>query len=175
MAKDSESQEKKSTELDLGILPDLVGYNLHIAEIYSYQGFIKALSNPLITAKRFPILVILQNNHGISQSTLGKSLGMDRATAMAIIKNLLDNNLIYREKSTVDKRKYALYLTELGQKTVVELQNKALQYEDKITQSLSQSETLKLKALLKKISHNFKKDSNTAPLYPSLVSPREFP
>jgi DNA-binding MarR family transcriptional regulator len=148
---------KKSTsikapeQLDMGILPDLVGYNLHVAEIYSYRGFVKAMSNPKTTAKQFPCLVVIEANPGISQTSLGDSLSMDRATTMAVLDSLQQSKLLLRKQSTVDKRKHALFLSAKGVTTIEKLKKRALQYEEKITPNLTKKEIEQFKDMLRKV------------------------
>src|SRR4051812_35290726 len=63
----------------------------------------------------FP-LRILYRNEGITQRELGRQLGYGDARAAVIVGFMLRRKLVYRQASTLDKRRIDLYLTPAGRK-----------------------------------------------------------
>lgn len=142
---------KNGKQLDLGILPDLIGYNLHRAEIASYRSFVKSFSGPRTTPKQFSALLLIGANPAISQIELGKLLGMDRATTMALVQKMQDDKLLVRQSSTVDRRRYELRLTKKGKTLVTRLKNHVHAQESLLTSQLTDGEKLLLRELLIKL------------------------
>ena len=99
---------------DLDILADLVGYQLHRAEIDSYRRFMKLSGKLKVTPKQFSALVLIGANPDLSQTELRKLLGMDRATTAVLIAALADRDLLERQRSTLDRRRHKLRLTKHG-------------------------------------------------------------
>jgi DNA-binding MarR family transcriptional regulator len=140
--------------LDMGPLPDLIGYHLHRAEIDSYRRFLKGLHGARYTPKQFSVLVLTRANPGASQVDIGKALGMDRATTMLVIDKLHARKLLTRERSTGDRRKQELYLTEKGLALTEKLELHAKTHDAVLTNKLTSRETVTLKKLLLKLRQN---------------------
>lgn len=137
--------------LDFWELQNLVGYNLHQAEIASYRSFISIFSEYRLTPKQCSVLILIGVNPGISQSDIGTALNMDRATTMAVIDLLQNRQLLYRQPSTTDRRKHALNLSRKGAALLDELKKTALVHDKHITAGLTRKETAQLVSLLQKI------------------------
>ena len=137
----------------LGILSDLIGYNLHRAEIASYRYFIQTL-HPKTTPKQFSVLILVETNPGISQVDLGNQLGMDRATTMAVIDKLHNRKLLQRNKSSVDRRKHELNLTKSGKLVLRRLKRDIQTHENQLTKHLTGKDKKLLNNLLKQIREN---------------------
>lgn len=142
---------KNGKNLDLDVLPDLIGYNLHRAEIASYRSFVKSFDGPRTTPKQFSALLLIGANPGISQIELGKLLGMDRATTMTLVQKMQDDKLLVREPSTVDRRRYELRLTKQGKILLTRLKNHVRVQESLLTSQLTDGEKLLLRELLVKL------------------------
>ena len=67
-------------ELDLGILPDLLGYQLRRAQVTVFQHFAGALGDWNVTPGQLGLLVLVSRNPGISQTALARAVGVERAT-----------------------------------------------------------------------------------------------
>ncbi|MFT5277380.1 MAG: DNA-binding MarR family transcriptional regulator [Granulosicoccus sp.] len=68
-----------------------------------------------------PQLFVLQNiavHDGVMVKEIASSINLSSATVTSILDRLEVKNLVIRERSTVDKRKVGLHLTEAGIKTL---------------------------------------------------------
>ncbi|HKX56908.1 MAG TPA: MarR family transcriptional regulator [Xanthomonadales bacterium] len=142
---------RRSNPIDLGILPELIGYHLHRAEIASYREFIKAFHTPKYTPKQFSVLILARANPGTSQIAIGKALGMDRATTMTVIDKLQAEKLLTREQSKGDRRKQEIKLTEKGISVTDRLVQHAQDHEAILKANLSDREAATLSKLLVKV------------------------
>ncbi len=142
----------------MDLLPELIGYHLHRAEIDSFRKFGKGFHGTKYTPKQFSVLVLARANPGTSQIAIGKALGMDRATTMLVIDKLQARKLLTRERSSGDRRKQEIYLTEKGLALTEKLTAHAKAHDAELTKSLSSRETATLKRLLLKLRENLKSE-----------------
>ena len=103
-------------------LSSLLGFRLRRAETVMHRDFILSLKPCDLTQKHFAVLLLIQENPGISQIELCAALGTDPNTMIAFIDRLSDRGLVCRIRSTVDRRKTELHVSDAG----VELLDKAL-------------------------------------------------
>lgn len=136
---------------DLDILAELVGYQLHRAEIDSYRLFMSLSGKNRTSPKQFSALVLIAANADMSQVDLGKVLGMDRATTTVMIDTLENRGLLMRQRSKVDRRKHSLRLTERGAESLQVLIRRVRKLDEQLTSRLTSQERTILRSLLKKI------------------------
>jgi DNA-binding MarR family transcriptional regulator len=136
----------------LGILPDLLGYQLRRAQIAVFQNFAHAVASHDITPGRFGVLEVIAANAGLSQSELGAILGIDRSTVVAVIDRLEKDGLVRRMKAPNDRRSHALRLSEKGAVTLAVLEQRVAAHERDIASALSAAERKTLLSLLARIA-----------------------
>lgn len=101
-------------ELNLGGLGDQLGFHLRLASAAMHRDFLAVLADQDVTPKQVSLLWLIEANPGVSQISIAQALDMDRATTMAIIDRLEARGLALRRRSTIDRRRQELYLTEQG-------------------------------------------------------------
>lgn len=134
--------------VDFGVLGGLIGYALRRAQIAIYKDFdahVTGLTPPLFAA-----LVLIEANPGINQSRLGRVMGVNRATVMALIDRLVRLRLVRREPSATDKRANVLQLTELGQRRLSIASDEVMDHDARIAKDLTRQELATLRRLLAK-------------------------
>ncbi len=138
-------------DIDMGIMPDFLGYNLRCAQVAMFQDFNRALGQVEITPALFGTLILIQANPGISQSRVARSLRFDRSTLVQIIDRLEERGLVVREAAANDRRSYALQLTTEGGRMLTVIEKLAHQHEAEMTRALSDWGKRTLTTLLQKI------------------------
>ena len=141
-------------EVDHGLLPGLLGYNLRRAQTAVYQSFQSAIAPYDISPGQFGVLVLISENPGLSQSELGNAMGIDRSTMVAVIDRLESRNYVVRTPSPYDRRSYALQLSEEGQKVIKKIVPMIQDHEAAISKDLSKAELSQLIESLGKIAMN---------------------
>ena len=68
--------------------------------------------NTGLTTAQLLILQSIQNMGEVSLGEISKKISLSQATVTSILDRLVDKGLVYRERSTEDKRKVHAYLTE---------------------------------------------------------------
>ena len=109
-----------STDVAVGALGDVLGFHIRLAHGTVYRHFTETFARLELTQKQVSVLWLVDDEPGISQVELGGRLQMDRATTMSIANRLQGRGLLRRERSAVDGRKQALYLTAQGSAALVE-------------------------------------------------------
>jgi DNA-binding MarR family transcriptional regulator len=140
-----------STSVDLGALPDLVGYHLRMAQVIVFKDFDRELAELDITPAIFGVLEILQHNKGLTQTKLATAIGLDRSSLVPLLDKLQKRNLVTREASVEDKRSNHLYLTPEGRQLLARADKRVKIHEERILAPLSKAETKQLLKLLSKI------------------------
>ena len=141
----------KDEPLDLGMLPGLLGYQLRRAQIAAFQHFAATVGQAGVTPGWFGLMVIVANNEGLSQTRLARALGIDGSTMVAMIDRLEENGWLRRQRSEVDRRSHALYLTEEGTDLLDRLTPMVEQHEAELSQGFSADDKQDLLSLLAKI------------------------
>ncbi len=139
------------TAVDLGTLPDLVGYHLRMAQVTVFKDFDRELAGLDITPAIFGVLEVLDHNQGLTQTRLATAIGLDRSSLVPLLDKLQKRNLVAREASVEDRRSNHLYLTPEGKQLLVKANKQVKQHEERILAPLSKAETKQLIKLLSKI------------------------
>ena len=105
------SEQRKT--IDLGPLPDLIGYVLRRAQLVVFQDFFAAFAPFDISPAQFSVLTVIERNPGLTQSQVAEALGIKRTNFVGLLDELEARGLAERRQAR-DKRSYALYLTADG-------------------------------------------------------------
>jgi len=145
------TRRDRAADIDLGVLPTLIGYNLRRAQLKVFQNFQSTMAPFDVTPGQFGVLALIGENAGLSQSDLGAALGIDRSTMVAVIDRLESRGLVVRAPSPDDRRSYALQLSDNGKKTLADIMPRLREHESAIASALSKSEQAMLISLLRRI------------------------
>jgi DNA-binding MarR family transcriptional regulator len=104
----------QKSDLDLGPLPELIGYVLRRAQLVVFQDFFNAFAPFDISPAQFSVLTVIERNPGLTQSQVAEALGIKRTNFVGLLDELERRALAERRQAARDKRSYALYLTTEG-------------------------------------------------------------
>ena len=91
-------------QFDFGVLPDLVGYQLRMAQIALFRDFAEGPGGEDVTPGLFGVLVIIEANPDLKQSELARATHLDRSTVVTVIDNLERRGLVQRRAAPNDRR-----------------------------------------------------------------------
>jgi DNA-binding MarR family transcriptional regulator len=137
--------------LDMGLLPDLLGYHLRCAHVSVFQHFGRTVGQADISPPQLGTLLLIEANPGMSQSAIAEALRFDRSTLVQIIDRLEERGLVKRESSARDRRSHALALTPAGSKLLIKLKEMLRAHEDEIASGLDAEERAALIRLLERL------------------------
>jgi DNA-binding MarR family transcriptional regulator len=105
-----------SSNVDFGILSDLIGFNLRMAQNTVHRHFKESTVKLRLGQRQFAVLELINSNPGISQVDLAAVLGVDRPAMMIVVDRLENRKLVVRKRSESDRRRQELHLTPKGSK-----------------------------------------------------------
>jgi len=148
------SKNKKINEqaLERRSLQALLGFQLRRAQIKLFQHFKSSISDLCLTPGQAGVLILIENNPGISQAALARALEIERATLGETIDYLQKNTWVERRKSPSDGRSYALHLSSQGKRIMKKLQPSIETHEKNVCGNLSAKERSDLFRLLSKFN-----------------------
>ena len=106
--------QNSKTDIDLGPLPELIGYVLRRAQLTVFQDFFAAFAPFDIRPAQFSVLTVIERNPGLTQTKVAEALGIKRTNFVGMLDELEKRGLAERRQAARDKRSYALYLTADG-------------------------------------------------------------
>lgn len=113
---------------------------LHRAGQLADEAFLSALGRDGITARQFIVLAIVAREDNPSQTTICELSGIDRSTLADIVRRLVSRGLLARKRTREDARRYAVRITEAGQKALDEALGVARSVEEGLLGVLTSSQ-----------------------------------
>lgn len=138
--------------LKLGVLENMIGYQLRRAQLRVYQSFLDQLDDANITPSQLGLLIKIKNNAGISQTALAKANGIERSTLGEIVDRFEKRQWIERRRHHSDRRAYALHLSLEGQAFVDAVVPVVLAHEAALTATWSEHDKSALLNLLTRLA-----------------------
>ena len=145
------SAARKKSATNYGMLPELVGYQLRMAQIALFRDFAQGPGGEDVTPGLFGVLVIIEANPDLKQSELARATHLDRSTVVTIIDNLERRGLVERRASPNDRRSNAIRLTEAGSTLLRQLKRKVVQHEKRLLENFGDGELETFLKLLQKV------------------------
>jgi DNA-binding MarR family transcriptional regulator len=139
------------TGLRLGVLEDVVGFNLRLAQDASFRAFARHSGESHLKPGRFAALMVIHNNPGLTQMDLGRAIGRDKSSVTPLIQELQRHGLVDRRQSKTDRRSITLKLTRAGEKATKTLLGHAMEHDRKLDAIVGDRKA-EFVALLKKIA-----------------------
>ena len=142
------SERSPVQEIDLGPLPQLVGYMLRRAQLAVFQDFWRGYERFDIRPAQYAVLIIIERNPGLRQSQISSALNIKRANLVALLDSLESRGLAKRVPVATDRRSYALHLTEDGAALMRKLAEANAAHEARVSAIIGDAGRLELLRLL---------------------------
>lgn len=138
--------------IDLGELPEMLGYNLRRAQVAIWRDFMQTVGGGVgIRPGVFSLLLLVSRNPGAAQIELARALSIDKASIVAVIDRLEKAQLLERRRSTVDRRRQGLFLTPAGARKVALLRSRMQEHQQRFLDRMTPTEARTLIRLLKRL------------------------
>lgn len=151
MQHDLPATTTEAREIDMGVLPTLLGYQLRRAQLIVFQNFARHLADDSVTTTQFAVLELIAVNTGLSQRALASAVGTDQSTLVALLDRLQKRGWVARNRDTHDRRYQVLSLTEAGIAALARLRQRVAAQDNLLAAPLSVEERATLMAVLKRI------------------------
>ena len=132
------------------------GYMVHYLDTQLKIGLQRAFNAKgfSFTAVQFGILSLLWQKEGLHQSELAKKAGKDRHNMTRLLNLLEKGGYIQRKPDSIDKRRYNIFLTELGRSLQDKLTPITVDFLEKALSGLSLKDLQQLRLLHEHIISN---------------------
>lgn len=134
--------------IELGHLTSFLGYHLRRAQLAAFERFATAVQPIDVNPVEFSVMLLIEANPGIKQTTLARFLAVERSTMVRLVDRLVGIDLVKRGTST-DRRSAPPELTPLGRATLSGLVPKVRHAESLLASRLSAAERDTLLHLLR--------------------------
>jgi DNA-binding MarR family transcriptional regulator len=111
-------------------------------------------SNLDITAGQFPFIMVLSKEEGITQEEMAAHFHIDKGTVARALKKLEDNKYLFRKVDKENRRRYLIYLTDKGRKSIPKIVDIEKEWEDKLCSEFSEVDYNNLFDILKILAVN---------------------
>ena len=135
----------------MGILPELLGYHLRLAQRAIFGDFAQSMAELEVSPGLFGLLVIVEANPGLKQTELADAAQLDRSSLVPALDKLEARGWVERRASEHDRRMNGLWLTEAGAVALRQLKHRVLAHERRLAHQLSSAERQQLVELLGRI------------------------
>ncbi len=135
-------------DIDLGMLPELIGYHVRLAQMAIFADFAGALADLDLSPGLFALLVIIEANPGMKQTRLAEAARLDRSTLVPALDRLELRSLVERRAAPKDRRSNGLFLTAAGADLLTMAKEAVRAHEAQIAAGLSQPNRRRLIELL---------------------------
>ena len=138
-------------DIDLGVLPDLLGYNLRSAQLALQRGLAKAIPGGDPGSGIFGLLVLCAGNPGISQIQVARHLTIDKASVVALVDRGEESGWLLRRRAPDDRRRHGLFITSDGQAHLDQMKARMRACEQSFDALFEPEERRQLLSLLQRI------------------------
>jgi DNA-binding MarR family transcriptional regulator len=126
---DKTMRSRAAVIVDLGGLTEHLGYLIRRAQIWVFQDFIRTLATVNIRPAQYSVLTVINANAGMTQMSLSKALGIERARLVHLLNDLEARKLVDRRGRKTDRRSHALHLTAKGRSALADIKALAQEHE----------------------------------------------
>ena len=138
-------------QLDLDVLPSLLGFNIRRAQISLWRDFNQNVAGGEVRPGVFSLMLLANANPGIAQIEIADQLAIDKASVVALVDRLEDAGWVQRKRSTEDRRRQGLFLTAAGVKAFKSLKKEMVEHERKFVERFTDAECRTLISLLQRL------------------------
>ena len=140
-----------SPPINVGLLPNLLGYNVRRAQIALWRDLTRSLGEIKVRPAEFSLMILVEANPGVAQIDIANQLDIDKATVVGLVQGLQRRQCVVCRQSAIDRRRQGIYLTPKGQTELNKLRQEMLEHETRFTRLFSAQELAQLFALLRRI------------------------
>ena len=137
---------------ELGLLEEMVGFNLRRAYNRAAQLFTRAFEDLDLAPIQFAALEFISKNPGTCQKDIAHHIGTTPPALVAPLERLERRGWIVRSKGPADRRRTRVNLAPDGQKRMHEVEKRIHAVDHELVAELSEGERARLLRLLQKVA-----------------------
>lgn len=139
-------------------LANLLGYQLRRASVAAMAALKSALAENDLRPAEMSVLLVIDANPGVTQSEVGRCLGIKRANMAPIVGSLEQRALV--ERMPVDRRSQALRLTRTGARVLGRSQKIIAAHESRLASGMDEAAARAVMRFLKDVRQRFSTETS---------------
>lgn len=152
MAATKRASRAEAEAIEFGRLADYLGYHLRRAQLASFERFASAVTPLDLSPAEFSVMLLIEANPGIKQTSLARALGVERSTMVRLVDRLAGIDIVKRGMSSTDRRSAPPELTPTGHATIARVAPAVHHGETLLSEALTATERTTLLRLLRKLN-----------------------
>ncbi|MEM7582342.1 MAG: MarR family transcriptional regulator [Acidobacteriota bacterium] len=137
---------------ELGMLREMVGFNLRLAYNQATQLFARAFDDLDLAPIQFAALEFISRNPGTSQKDIARHIGTTPPVLVGPLERLERRDWIVRSRGTTDRRRARVQLTPAGERIMRDVEERVRRVDSELSSRLTARERDRLLTLLRKLS-----------------------
>ncbi len=137
---------------ELGMLRNMVGFNLRLAYNQATQLFARAFDDLDLAPIQFAALEFIANNPGTSQKDIARHIGTTPPVLVSPLERLEKRGWIVRNRGASDRRRARVQLTPSGERIMRDIEERVKRVDRELALRLTDRERERLLVLLRKLS-----------------------
>jgi DNA-binding MarR family transcriptional regulator len=131
---------------------DNAGYLLYRLGAESKRRFAEAVASVGLRIWHHPLLVLLDDRGPCPQTLIAEALAIDPAQVVGLVDELEKAGLVVRVRDAVDRRRYAVTITDAGRAAVFRSCAAAKDSENDLLAPLAEAERTAFRAMLRRVA-----------------------
>jgi DNA-binding MarR family transcriptional regulator len=148
LARSNSTTSETAQIVELDGLTAHLGYLIRRTQIWIFQDFIRTLATVDIRPAQYSVLTVIDANPGLTQMSLSKALGIERARLVHLLDGLESRRFLERRLSKSDRRSHALHLTAQGRSALAGIRALAQEHEQHVIERVGRKNRQQLLRLL---------------------------
>jgi DNA-binding MarR family transcriptional regulator len=144
-------EESMPSHVNMGLLSTSLAFNIRKAQLALQRRGLRNISAAHVGPAEFGTLVLCDQNPGLAQFQIAAALDIDKASVVAVVDRLEEMGWLVRRRSSVDRRRYGLFLTAVGSQQLQVLRRQAGEAESFAHDIYSPAELTQLLGLLARL------------------------
>lgn len=142
---------QKSHSMDTRPLDDLLGFHTRLAAMQIRRSYLANVGNGEIRPGIASLLLLVAANAGASQTDVSRAMHVDKASLVAMLDKAEASGWLQRIRSSEDRRRHELSLTDAGQEMATSLRRQISLHQKKFVDRFTPGELATLVELLRRI------------------------
>ena len=141
----------RDQQVSFGGLSGHLGYVLRRAQLAVFMAFIDALKSVELTPGKYSVLLLIDENPGLPQSTICEALGILKSNFVSLLHEFERRGLAERRAGSGDARTNALHLTRKGRTLLRKATELSRAHEARLSKALGKERRDQLQSLLQEL------------------------
>jgi len=141
--------------VDLGQLPETIGYTLRRAQISVFQDFHNGMAALELRPAQFSVLHVLRHNPGVRPSQVAEALAIKRTNFVPLLDELEGRGLVERRRDPEDGRAFSLHLSAEGEALLRRAERLVRTHERRVAARLEPGGAAQLLRLLRQLTTTY--------------------